>query len=85
MAITKELEKRWVDEANKQLKGKTIQRVRYMSQKEVEDNMWYKRGVVIHFTDGSIAYPSADDEGNDSGVIFGIDKDSKEYVLPSLY
>lgn len=85
MAISKELEKQWVDEANKQLKGKTILKVRYLTQKEVEDNMWYKRGVVILFTDGSMAYPVADDEGNDSGVIFGQDKRGKQYVLPSLY
>ena len=85
MGVTKEIEKRWVDEANKQLKGKTIAKVRYMTEDEVNDNYWYKRGVVIVFTDGSICYPVADDEGNDSGVIFGIDKDSKDYVLPSLY
>lgn len=84
MPISKELEKQWVDEANKQLKGKTIARVRYMSQEEVEDNYWYKRGVVIIFTDGSFCYPMADDEGNDSGVISGVDKDSKEFLLPSL-
>lgn len=84
MKTDKELEKFWNDEANKQLKGKTIARVRYMSQKEVEDNYWYKRGVVIYFTDGSYCYPMADDEGNDSGVISGRDKDSKEFILPSL-
>lgn len=85
MAVTKELEKRWTDEANKQLKGKTIARVRYLTEDEMEDNMWYRRGVVIIFTDGSLCYPVADDEGNDSGVIFGIDKDSKDFVLPHLW
>jgi len=82
--MSKEIEKRWVDEANKQLKGKTIKRVRYMSQKEVAHNMWYKRGVVIEFTDGTITYPVADDEGNDTGVLFGLDKNGKEFILPSL-
>lgn len=84
MKVSKDLEKQWVDEANKQLKGKTIAKVRYMTPQEVEDNMWYKRGVVIAFTDGTLAYPVADDEGNDSGVIFGQDVNGKEFVLPSL-
>jgi hypothetical protein len=82
--MTKELEKQWVDEANKQLKGKTIASVRYLTEKEMNDSMWYKRGVVIIFTDGSMCYPVADDEGNESGVLFGQDKNSNEFVLPSL-
>ena len=79
-----DLEKQWTDEANKQLKGKTILKVRYFTQKEVEANYWYKRGIVIFFTDGSMCYPVADDEGNDTGVIFGLDKYSKDFILPSL-
>jgi hypothetical protein len=85
MPVTKELEKQWVDEANKQLKGKTILKVRYWTEKETEDNLWYKRGVIIYFTDGSICYPMSDDEGNESGVISGQDKRGNEFILPSLY
>lgn len=85
MSVTKELEKQWVDEANNQLKGKTIKKVRYLTEDEMNSNMWYKRGVVIIFTDGSMVYPVADDEGNESGVMFGQDTKGKQYVLPSLY
>ena len=85
MAVTKALEKQWVDEANKQLKGKTIKEVRYLTEKEMNDSLWYKRGVVLIFTDGSMAYPVADDEGNESGVMFGQDTKGNQYVLPSLY
>jgi len=34
------------------LKGKTIKSVRYMTDKEMEDFMWYKKPVIIDFTDG---------------------------------
>jgi len=78
------LEKKWTAEANKQLQGKTIKRVRYLTKEEMDESMWYKRGVVIEFTDKTLAYPVMDDEGNDSGVIYGQTSKGKQFVLPSL-
>lgn len=80
----KDTEKYWTAEANKQLKGKTIKRVRYLTTEEMNDSMWYKRCVVIEFTDGTLAYPVMDDEGNDSGVIYGQTPKGKQFILPSL-
>ena len=78
-----DLDIQWANEANKHLKGKTIEEVRYMTEDEVSDNMWYKRAIVIHFTDGTIAYPVMDDEGNDGGAMYFQD-DNKTHVIPTL-
>ena len=65
-----ELIKKWEQDCSKELVGKTIARVRYMTDKEMEKFMWYNRPLVIFFTDGSYVFSSADDEGNDGGALF---------------
>ena len=52
---------------NEYLKGKTIKDVTWLSDGDMENMMWYKRPVIITFTDGSFLIPMADDEGNDGG------------------
>ena len=65
-----QLKKQWGKKASDFLVGKTIRAVVYMSDKEVEENDWYASNVKIIFTDGHWITPSADDEGNNSGVLF---------------
>lgn len=55
--------------------GKTVKRVRYMTDDEMEDCMWYACAFVIEFTDGSWIAPMADDEGNNAGALMTSDKD----------
>ncbi len=62
--------KDWEALASKQLLGKTIVKVRYMTDQEVEDLGWYSKALVLHLDDGNIIYPSADDEGNNAGALF---------------
>jgi len=62
--------KHWNTECSKHLVGKTIKNVRYMNNKELEQHYWYKRPLIIFFTDGTYMYSSADDEGNDGGSLF---------------
>lgn len=57
----------------KSLVGKTIKECRYMTDKEVDDFGFYKKPVVILFTDGTYIIPMMDDEGNDGGSIYGSD------------
>ena len=76
--------KKWTNHANKQLKGKTIQGVRYMTDEEINDFMWFRKSVVIQFTDGTIMLPQSDDEGNDGGALWTF-KDGKEDVIPTIY
>lgn len=54
----------------KGLEGKTIKKVRWMSDNEMKQAMWYKRPVVVYFTDGTFMIPQMDDEGNDGGAIY---------------
>lgn len=70
-----DLVKQWETDINRFLKGKTIKEVKYLSKTEAENSMWYKRPVVIIFTDGSYIIPMADDEGNDGGAMYTSDKD----------
>lgn len=68
---------------NKYLKGKTIKEVTWLSKKDMETMMWYKRPVIIHFTDGSFVIPQSDDEGNDGGSMYYQDEKVSDtiYVL----
>ncbi len=64
---------KWNKKVSDFLVGKTIQSVRYMTDAEMEDFMWYKKPVIITFTDGSYIIPQRDDEGNDGGALFTSD------------
>jgi len=65
----------WNRKVSDFLVGKTIKSVRYMTHEEMEDFMWYKKPVIIKFTDGSYIIPQKDDEGNDGGALFTSDDD----------
>ena len=64
------IEERWNKSNEKQLVGKTIKSVRYMTIEEAQETRWYYRPVVIEFTDGTYIIPQKDDEGNDGGAIY---------------
>jgi hypothetical protein len=80
MAKKVSVEQHW-NKKGKVLVGKTIKEVRYMTDAEAEDSMWYHKPLVIFFTDGTYIYPMADDEGNDAGSIFG---SSNELTFPVI-
>ena len=62
-------EKQALQEFKNLLVGKTIQSVFYLGAGDMENMGWYKRPVVIQFTDGTFIIPQSDDEGNDGGSI----------------
>lgn len=66
------------------LNGKTIQKVAWLSDANMVRSMWYKRPIVIHFTDGSFLIPQSDDEGNDGGAMYYQDKKQSD-VIYTLY
>ena len=74
----------WAKEANKTLKGKTVKQARYMTKAGAEAMGWYSRCVVIEFTDGTLFFPSQDDEGNECGAIFGQSPEGKDITMPVL-
>jgi len=78
------MEKYWNDLAKRNLLGKTIKSVRYMTKSEAENMGWESRALAIFFTDGSFIFPSMDDEGNDGGALFGRTKDGEDLTFPVL-
>ncbi len=82
MMSEKEVEDRWTRVAKDQLEGRTISRVRYLTKKEMERLNWSKRCVVMVLDNGTIVYPSADDVGNEAGVLFTTNED--EPTLPVI-
>lgn len=78
----KQIQAEWLGIAGKQLIGKRITGVRYMTQEEANSLYWSKRPLVITLDDGSWFMPSRDDECNDGGSL--ITSDQAESVLPVL-
>ncbi len=74
----------WADKANKALAGKTIVGARYMTEEEVKAMGWGQSVLVIELDDGSLLYPSMDDEGNDGGAMFGQTKGGAELGFPVI-
>lgn len=65
----KKFEADFLKKAKKLLLGRTITDVRFMTDKERDNNGWDKRGIVLILDDGNILYPMADAEANESGAI----------------
>lgn len=76
-------EEKWTKYAADKLVGRTITSVRYMTQEEAEDLDWYSCALVIELDDGTILYPSQDEEGNGPGALFGNQGD-EELTFPTL-
>tara|TARA_B100001013_G_scaffold289965_1_gene189788 strand:+ start:142 stop:390 length:249 start_codon:yes stop_codon:yes gene_type:complete len=73
---------RWVDYANKHLKGRRIVHCRYLYAEEAEHLGWGEAAVVLQMDDGSIIYPSCDDEGNGAGAMFGQSPLGEDLTFP---
>ena len=64
-----ETEKYWTDLISKHLVGRTITKVEYIGEDEMEDSMWYKRPIAICLDGKDWLIPMSDDEGNDGGAM----------------
>tara|TARA_R100000742_G_C4276938_1_gene98375 strand:- start:1863 stop:2117 length:255 start_codon:yes stop_codon:yes gene_type:complete len=64
-----EVEKYWTNKISKNLIGRKITNVEYIDDKEMEDNMWYKKPIAICLDNKYWLIPMMDDEGNDGGAI----------------
>ena len=60
---------RWHKKIEKQLCGKKIVSVRYMTPEEAESSGWYYQPLLIFFDDGSAICAMSDDEANNAGSI----------------
>lgn len=73
---------KWRDKAKEILQGRTIQTVRYMTNEEARSWGWSRRAVILILDNGTAIIPSADEEGNDAGVLFTTLNDTP--VMPRL-
>lgn len=80
--MSAETEARWTAVAEKQLVGRKIVSVRYLSVAEAEALDWHNRPIVIQLDDGNLIYPSQDDEGNGGGALFT--NNEANNVIPTL-
>ena len=70
MKTPEEIEKYWTDKIKKQLVGRTITSVRYLSREDArEDWDWSDRSLIIMFDDNSWIMPMSDDECNNGGAL----------------
>lgn len=79
-----ETKMRWTKYAEKHLLGRTITQVCYMTDKEVEQLGWYNAAVVFVLDDGSLIFPSQDDEGNNAGALFGQSPTGDDITMPVI-
>jgi len=63
------VEKYWTELISEHLVGKTITKVEYIGDEEMEKNMWYKKPIAIQLDNKDWLVPMMDDEGNDGGAI----------------
>ena len=59
----------WTEKINKELLGRKITKIEYLTQKELDDNMWDKSPIAIELDNRIWLVQMADDEGNDGGSI----------------
>jgi hypothetical protein len=80
----KEIEAHWTKEADGALTGKRVKAVRYLSPEEAKGLGWHSRPLVMEFDDGTLLFPSRDDEGNDGGALFGQKPGGGDLTFPVL-
>tara|TARA_R100000808_G_scaffold7070_1_gene20802 strand:- start:17416 stop:17682 length:267 start_codon:yes stop_codon:yes gene_type:complete len=74
----------WTAFARRHLVGKTVRSVSYATEEETESLGWHARTLVIEFDDGTLIFPSQDDEGNGPGTLFGNDPDGECLTFPVI-
>jgi hypothetical protein len=82
--MSKTTREHWEGVAQRSLKGRTIKEVRYTSDAELEALGWTRHVVVLGLDDGSLVFPSMDDEGNEGGALFGQDAKGVDITLPVI-
>ena len=60
---------RWQKKIEKQLCGRTIVSVRYMTPQEAESCCWYYQPILLILDDGTALCPMSDDEGNEGSAL----------------
>lgn len=77
-------EKKWTQFATTHLVGRKISSARYLTPDEADGLGWSQRCVVLTLDDGTMLYPSSDDEGNEAGTLFGSNKRNTDLTFPVI-
>lgn len=80
--MPKDYRKEWNEAAKKLLVGKKIVKVGYLLKEETEGLGWMYSSLAIELDDGTVIWPSRDDEGNDAGALFTTNDDLQ--IIPVI-
>ena len=75
---------RWHKKIEKQLCGKKIKSVRYMTPSEAESSGWYYQPILLILDDGTALCPMSDCEGNEAGAIACIGDNVEVETIPVM-
>tara|TARA_A100001011_G_scaffold119845_2_gene126416 strand:+ start:3094 stop:3453 length:360 start_codon:yes stop_codon:yes gene_type:complete len=68
----------------KNLIGKRIVSVRYLTKEETDASGWYSAPIVIELEDGQALIPQQDDEGNDGGALWIANSKCLDDLIPVI-
>lgn len=74
----------WTAYGKKHLLNRKIVKVRYMTDAEVKGFGWTRKPIVLELDNGTVLYPSSDDEGNEAGTLFGTRRRTEDLTFPVL-
>lgn len=80
----KDIRTKWAEKAQEAFVGKRVSRVRYLSDTEMRALGWVESVLVLEFEDGTLIFPSRDDEGNGGGAMFGQGPSNEELLFPVI-
>ena len=75
---------RWHKKIEKQLCGKKIVAIRYMTPQEAESSGWYYQPILLILDDGTALCPMSDCEGNEAGAIACIGDNVEVETIPVM-
>lgn len=79
---TSSLVRHWTAQAASVLEGRTIKKVRYLDEDELRSLYWGSTAIVLELDDGTLVFPSCDDEGNDAGALYTTNEDVS--IVPTI-
>ena len=69
MPKTKSKKLTWEEKISKQLVGRKIVEVRWMTKEEADESYWDYQPVLLILDDGTALCPMSDDEGNEASAL----------------
>ena len=79
---TSSLVRHWTAQAASVLEGRTIKKVRYLDEDELRSLYWGSTAIVLELDDGTLVFPSCDDEGNEAGALYTTNEDVS--IVPTI-